>query len=95
MASAFLAKRALTSSRTAISTRNIVQIVGTASTCNNSSEHSSKGVFFGAIDQGTSSTRFVVFNDALNPVASHQVKVNQRYEHPGWADMDPEEVWNI
>lgn len=39
--------------------------------------------FVGAIDQGTTSTRFLIFNHAGEPVASYQVEFTQFYPHPG------------
>ena len=39
--------------------------------------------FVGAIDQGTTSTRFFIFDTTGNPVASHQVEFEQSYPHPG------------
>ena len=41
-------------------------------------------VFIGSIDQGTTSTRFLIFDKAGNPVASHQIEFEQFYEHPGY-----------
>jgi len=38
----------------------------------------------GAIDQGTTSTRFLIFNIRGEPVASHQVEFTQYHPHPGW-----------
>jgi len=46
----------------------------------------------GALDQGTTSTRFVVYDKHLRPVASHQVEHRQIAPHPGWLEHDPEEV---
>lgn len=39
--------------------------------------------FIGAIDQGTTSTRFIIFNPRGEEVASHQVEFEQIYPHPG------------
>jgi glycerol kinase len=46
----------------------------------------------GAIDQGTTSTRFLIFNTHGEPVASHQVEFTQYYPHPGWHEHDPIEL---
>jgi glycerol kinase len=46
-----------------------------------------------AIDQGTTSTRAIVFNAALAPVASAQQELRQIYPRPGWVEHDPEEIW--
>ncbi len=45
------------------------------------------------IDQGTTSTRGVVFNDAVAPVASGQLEFDQHYPRPGWVEHDPEAIW--
>ncbi|CAG8899319.1 unnamed protein product [Penicillium egyptiacum] len=39
--------------------------------------------FVGSIDQGTTSTRFLIFNREGEPVASHQVEFSQIYPNPG------------
>jgi glycerol kinase len=39
--------------------------------------------FVGAIDQGTTSSRFLVFNDQGAIVASHQMEFEQHYPNPG------------
>ena len=40
-------------------------------------------VFIGSIDQGTTSTRFLIFNKAGQPIASHQIEFEQMYPHAG------------
>jgi len=40
-------------------------------------------VFVGAIDQGTTSTRFLIFNRDGQPVASHQIEFKQIYPQSG------------
>lgn len=40
--------------------------------------------FVGSIDQGTTSTRFLLFNGHGNPVASHQIEFKQFYPHSGY-----------
>jgi glycerol kinase len=42
-----------------------------------------KEIFVGSIDQGTTSTRFLIFNHEGEPVASHQIEFKQIYPHPG------------
>ncbi|CEO60934.1 Putative Glycerol kinase [Penicillium brasilianum] len=49
-------------------------------------------MFVGSIDQGTTSTRFLIFNRDGEPVASHQVEFGQIYPHPGWHEHDPLEL---
>jgi glycerol kinase len=39
--------------------------------------------FVGAIDQGTTSTRFLIFNKVGEVVASHQIEFTQIYPQPG------------
>jgi len=46
-----------------------------------------------AIDQGTTSSRAIVFDAALNPVATVQKEFEQFYPEPGWVEHDPEEIW--
>ncbi|KAI9016978.1 glycerol kinase 2 [Gaertneriomyces semiglobifer] len=48
----------------------------------------------GAIDQGTSSTRFIVFNESGGIVAMHQVELDQIYPKAGWCEHDPMVIWN-
>ena len=46
-----------------------------------------------AIDQGTTSTRAIVFDASLAPVAIAQQELRQIYPAPGWVEHDPEEIW--
>ena len=47
-----------------------------------------------AIDQGTTSTRAIVFDEKLAPVATAQQELTQIYPAPGWVEHDPEEIWS-
>ena len=47
-----------------------------------------------AIDQGTTSTRAIVFDAALTPLATAQLELPQIYPEPGWVEHDPEEIWS-
>jgi glycerol kinase len=47
-----------------------------------------------AIDQGTTSTRSILFDAALTPVATAQQELRQIYPAPGWVEHDPEEIWS-
>ena len=47
-----------------------------------------------AFDQGTTSSRAIVFNHSGRPVASAQKEFNQIYPKPGWVEHDPEEIWS-
>src|ERR1700730_9323611 len=49
--------------------------------------------YIGAIDQGTTSTRFSVFDRAGKIVAAAQKEHGQIYPHPGWVEHDPDEIW--
>jgi glycerol kinase len=46
-----------------------------------------------AIDQGTTSTRAIVFDAALTPAAIAQRELRQIYPAPGQVEHDPEEIW--
>jgi glycerol kinase len=49
--------------------------------------------FIGSLDQGTTSTRFLIFDRAGKPVACVQKEHEQIYPKPGWVEHDPEEIW--
>jgi len=49
--------------------------------------------YIGAIDQGTTSTRFIVFDHAGGTIASAQREHRQIYPQPGWVEHDPLEIW--
>jgi glycerol kinase len=49
--------------------------------------------YIGAIDQGTTSTRFIVFDRAGETIASAQMEHRQIYPQPGWVEHDPLEIW--
>ena len=46
-----------------------------------------------AIDQGTTSTRFIVFDDSSRIVSMSQMEHAQIYPQPGWVEHDPLEIW--
>ena len=46
-----------------------------------------------AIDQGTSSSRAVLYDHQTSVVASAQQEFPQIYPHPGWVEHDPEAIW--
>ena len=46
-----------------------------------------------AIDQGTTSTRAIVFDTHLKPVATAQQEFAQHYPSSGWVEHDPEDLW--
>ena len=49
--------------------------------------------YIGAIDQGTTSTRFIIFDRGGAIVACAQKEHQQIYPQPGWVEHDPEEIW--
>ncbi|ALV49653.1 glycerol kinase GlpK [Streptomyces althioticus] len=49
--------------------------------------------FVGAVDQGTTSTRFMIFDHAGNEVAKHQLEHQQILPRSGWVEHDPVEIW--
>ena len=49
--------------------------------------------YIGALDQGTTSTRFIIFDDKNTIVASSQMEHRQIYPKPGWVEHDVEEIW--
>jgi glycerol kinase len=50
--------------------------------------------YLGALDQGTTSTRFIVFDRSGRIVACDQREHQQIYPKPGWVEHDPQEIWN-
>ena len=52
------------------------------------------GDFIGAVDQGTTSTRFMVFDHDGRPVAKHQLEHEQILPRAGWVEHDPVEIWD-
>lgn len=46
-----------------------------------------------AIDQGTTSTRAILFHVNATPIARHEVELRQIYPANGWVEHDPEEIW--
>ncbi len=47
-----------------------------------------------AIDQGTTSTRAVVYNQAGESVGIASLELNQKYPKPGWVEHAPSEIWS-
>ena len=46
-----------------------------------------------ALDQGTTSSRAVLFNHDGNIIAMAQKPIEQHYPHPAWVEHDPNEIW--
>ncbi|MGQ9803948.1 MAG: glycerol kinase GlpK [Anaerolineae bacterium] len=49
--------------------------------------------YVAAVDQGTTSTRFIIFDHAGQVVSLHQLEHQQIYPQPGWVEHDPMEIW--
>ena len=49
--------------------------------------------FVGAIDQGTTSTRFMIFDHGGNEVGRHQLEHEQILPQAGWVEHNPIEIW--
>lgn len=47
-----------------------------------------------ALDQGTTSSRCIIFDKAGTIVSSAQMPVRQIYPQPGWVEQDPMEIWS-
>src|SRR5579871_5790257 len=46
-----------------------------------------------ALDQGTTSTRAILFDSDAKPVASHAIELRQIYPANGWVEHDASEIW--
>lgn len=46
-----------------------------------------------AVDQGTTGSRAILFEEAGREVASAYEPVRQMYPRPGWVEHDPEDIW--
>ena len=47
-----------------------------------------------ALDQGTTSSRAILFDKNGNSIASAQKEFHQYFPKPGWVEHDPMEIWN-
>ena len=47
-----------------------------------------------ALDQGTTSSRAILFDKNGNAIASAQKEFKQYFPKPGWVEHDPMEIWN-
>jgi glycerol kinase len=47
-----------------------------------------------ALDQGTTSSRAIVFNNSGLPVAAVQQEFTQHFPEPGWVEHNPDEIWS-
>ena len=46
-----------------------------------------------AIDQGTTSSRAIVFDTDCNPIAQDQIEFSQHYPSSGWVEHNPIDIW--
>lgn len=51
--------------------------------------------FIGALDCGTTSTRFIIFDKFANIIAEHQLEFPQYYPQPGWHGHKPVEITDV
>jgi glycerol kinase len=49
--------------------------------------------YIGSLDQGTSSTRFIVFDDSGKIIGQHQLEHTQILPQAGWVEHDAAEIW--
>ena len=49
--------------------------------------------FVGAVDQGTTSSRFMIFDHSGNEVGKHQLEHEQILPQAGWVEHNPVEIW--
>ena len=49
--------------------------------------------FLLAIDQGTTSSRTILFDSEGRPLSTHGIEISQHYPANGWVEHDPEEIW--
>ncbi|MCX8509224.1 MAG: FGGY family carbohydrate kinase, partial [Rhodobacteraceae bacterium] len=47
-----------------------------------------------AIDQGTTSSRAIVFDAKMRVQAAAQQEFTQYFPQSGWVEHDPEEIWS-
>ncbi|ACV69378.1 glycerol kinase GlpK [Desulfohalobium retbaense] len=50
--------------------------------------------YIGAVDQGTTSSRFIIFDKAGRIVGQDQKEHQQIFPQPGWVEHDPMEIWD-
>ncbi|MEM6729801.1 MAG: FGGY family carbohydrate kinase, partial [Pseudomonadota bacterium] len=46
-----------------------------------------------AIDQGTTSSRAIIFDADMTPIATAQEEFAQHYPQSGWVEHDPADIW--
>ena len=50
--------------------------------------------FILAIDQGTTSTRSIIFDEKLKLISTAQEEFSQHFPQSGWVEHNPEEIWS-
>ena len=50
--------------------------------------------FIISIDQGTSSTRVILFDEKINIISKYQCEIKQYFPKSGWVEHDPNEIWS-
>ena len=50
-------------------------------------------MYIGSIDQGTTSSRFIIFNKAGEIISVGQKEHQQIYPQAGWVEHNPDEIW--
>ncbi len=51
------------------------------------------GGYILSIDQGTTSSRAIIFDDQFKPIATDQQEFTQHFPRSGWVEHDPEDIW--
>ena len=46
-----------------------------------------------ALDQGTTSSRAILFDERAQVVAREQQQFGQSFPQPGWVEYDPDDIW--
>src|SRR5262249_18017689 len=69
----------------------LVRVAGTSPAAPGGTKNMTR--YVGAIDQGTTSTRFIVFDRAGETITSAQMEHRQIYPQPGVVEHDPLEIW--
>ena len=50
--------------------------------------------FIASVDQGTASSRCLIFDSGARVVSVNQIEHHHIFPRPGWVEHDPEEIWN-
>lgn len=59
-------------------------------------EYGKFGPLVGAIDEGTSSARFIIFKaNSCEVVVTHQKELEQRFPQEGWVEQDPYAILEV